>query len=186
MLFEGAKLLGQTERSIPLATSAGTGIPNLVELEPDAQALRVAALFVQRHGREWKERKAAAGRYNCAGHVWASRRTAILDPAWMERILQEDGYRLLPQGELPLPDDLVLYRDCLPNGRTELLHVGRVFSVDRDGGGAGVFPVIWVISKWNSTSGEWMHRAFDVPYGQMGFTLQIDFVTDRPHAGARA
>jgi hypothetical protein len=101
----------------------------------------------------------------------------------MERVLLEDGYRVLRSGELPLPDDLVVYRDRLLDGQSEILHVGRIFWVDQNRVGAVAMPVVWVISKWNSTSGEWLHRAFDVPYGKLGFNLEIEYITDRPLQG---
>ena len=181
-VFEEARLLGSTEKSIRLQTQKGTDIPNLIELEPGEQQRRVYRLFRETFGKRWKERKPVTGVYNCAGHVWASRRTAILakedteDTAVWRLILEEDGYRRLPEGEHPCSGDLVLYFD---REKGWYLHVGEVLWPQK-GIAEGSPPIPLVLSKWNSVSGETIHSAFDVPYSQQGYDLQIEFWTDRP------
>ena len=92
-MFEELKLLGPTESSIVVQTRKGTPIENLVELEPGEPEGRRYQLLLQRFGQSWKERKPACGVYNCAGHVWASRRTSVLKSEAWQTILEEDGYR---------------------------------------------------------------------------------------------
>ena len=180
-MFEEVVILGPTERSIPLATRMGTPIPNLVENDPPAHAVSQYRQLVARYGGEWRERKPATGVYNCAGLVWASRRTCILEsPAW-ERIIQEDGYRRLRLGEKIHPGDIAIYVDRDKNN--EILHVGRVYRI-KPGLAEGASPIPWVISKWNSTSGESMHQAYDVPYTR-DFNFEARFYTDRPAESKR-
>jgi hypothetical protein len=179
-MLEELKLLGPTERSIVVQTRKGTPVENLIELEPGEPECRRYRLLLQRFGQNWKERKPACGVYNCAGHVWASRRTSILaDEAW-RIILREDGYRLLLDTETPIPGDLALYAD----EPGELLHVGMILEVQK--GFDDESPrMAWVLSKWNSTSGEVMHFAHDVPYGKQGIPFKIQYWTDRPAGSER-
>ena len=78
-MFEQVKLLGPTERSIIVQTRRGTDVKNLVELDPGPREQRVYEQYLQKFGRNWVRRRPPVGVYNCAGHVWASRRTAILE-----------------------------------------------------------------------------------------------------------
>jgi hypothetical protein len=177
-MFEKAKRLGDTERSIALETRLGTPIKNLIETHPPPfYCCNKYRLTVDRFGADWKERKPATGIYNCAGHVWASRRTSILDPQLMKLILEEDGYRRLAPGEKPCPGDIAVYVDL--DAQDEILHVGRVYGFER-GLADGSPPIPLIISKWDSTSGESLHRAHDVHYGSLGFCFQIRYYTDRP------
>jgi len=175
-MFEEARLLGRTERSIIVQTRKGTNIRNLIEPEPGIQQRRIYEALLRKYGRNWKRRKPATGVYNCAGHVWASRRTALLEPMDWKVILEEDGYRQLADAEPPLPGDLAVYVDTV---NTEILHVARVLEI-REGVSAGSSTIPWVLSKWSSTSGEAMHLAHDVPYGNQGFSLKTEYWTDRP------
>src|SRR5262249_19543602 len=110
-MFEEARLLGPTERSIIVQTRHGRAVKNLIELEPGERERRKYERLLQLYGAFWVRRKAPTGAYNCAGHIWASRRTAILeDDAW-QMILEDDGYRQLGTDEHPLPGDLALYKD---------------------------------------------------------------------------
>lgn len=175
-MFEEARLFGQTEKSIRLQTRRGWDIPNLIELEPGVRERQLYQLLCERFGRDWTQRKPASGGYNCAGHVWASRRTSILEePAWF-RILEDDGYRCLGVGETPCPGDLALYRDRGPGG---CLHVGEVVRLKK-GVAEGSPDVPWVMSKWNSTSGEVLHGVHDVAHLRGYYDVQIEFWTDRP------
>jgi len=128
-------------------------------------------LLLDKFGRNWKQRKPATGGYNCAGHVWASRRTAILEPEAWRLILMDDGYRRLPDSEEPSPGDLVLYVDRRDNG---FLHVGEILELRESIGRRAP----WVLSKWNSTSGEVMHYVHDVPF-RMQFDVRCEYWSDR-------
>jgi hypothetical protein len=125
-MFEELKLLGATERSIVVQTRKGTPIDNLVEIEPGEPELRRYRLLLERFGQNWDERKPATGVYNCAGHVWASRRTSILAEGAWHTILTEDGYRHLHDVETPAEGDLVLYAS---EGVGGYLHVGMILKV---------------------------------------------------------
>jgi hypothetical protein len=177
MFFEGAKLLGSAVKRLPLATRAGNDIPNEIIPEPDAVERWKMDHFVKLYGARWEPRKPHGGIYNCAGHVWASRRTAILEDDAVRLILADDGYRPLGPAEDVLQGDLVLYWAKMPDGREIFLHVGMVCEI-RPGPGSVRFA--WVISKWGATSCESLHRYDDVPYARQGFSLRIEFRTDRP------
>ena len=174
-MFEELKLFGPTERSIVVQTRKGNSIDNLVEIEPGEMERRKYRLLSQLFGQNWIERKPATGVYNCAGHVWASRRTSILPGQAWRTILHEDGYRRLSEMEVPVAGDLVLYTD----EKEEYLHVGMILEMHE-----GISPqspkIPWVLSKWNSTSGEVMHFSHDVPYPKQGITATIEYWTDRP------
>lgn len=125
-MFEELRLLGSTEKSIVVQTRKGTPIDNLVEIEPGEAEGRRYRLLLEKYGRHWEERKPATGVYNCAGHVWASRRTSILNEAAWDIILTEDGYRRLRDVEAPTAGDLVLYAN---KGIAGYLHVGMILKV---------------------------------------------------------
>ena len=171
-MFDEIKLLGPTERRIVVQTRRRGDIANIVELEPDDAARRKYRLLLEKFGRYWEERKPATGGYNCAGHVWASRRTAIFALEAWRLILRDDGYRRLSDSEEPSPGDLVLYVDRRDNG---FLHVGEILEVRTWSGGKKP----WVLSKWNSTSGEVMHWVDDVPLHAQ-FEVRREYWTERP------
>jgi hypothetical protein len=173
-MFEELRLLGPTERNIVVQTRKGTSIENVIEAEPGEPEQRRYQLLLKRIGQNWRERKPAAGVYNCAGHVWASRRTSILaDDAW-RTILQEDGYRRLSDTESPVAGDLVIYRDST---NQSFNHVGAILELC-EGVALGSPRVPRVLSKWNSTSGEVIHLSRDVPYDLQSVT--IEYWTDCP------
>jgi hypothetical protein len=176
-MFGGAQLLGSTERRIVLQTHRGREVENLIEVEPGEPERRKYQLLLRKYGRNWRQRKPATGVYNCAGLVWASRRTAILaDDAWAI-ILADDGYRKLGPREAPLPGDLVIYRDS--DSKIGFLHVGMILTLEP--GIAPSSPLIpLVLSKWDSTSGEVVHLCHDVPFDPRVFSLVTEFWTDRP------
>ncbi len=122
------------------------------------------------------ERKPCCGVYNCAGHVWAGRRTSLFADAAREMILADDGYRRLGPKEGSLPGDLVIYRDP----QVGFLHVGAILEM-REGLGPASPKIAWVLSKWDSASGEFMHYAHHVPpWDQQGFSVVVEVWTDRP------
>jgi hypothetical protein len=176
-VFGGAVLLGSAIRSIRLDTRLGTAIANEVIPPPDQAECFRCDLFVKKHGAQWRLRKPHCGGYNCAGHVWASRRTAILDEEAIRLIITEDGYRVLPSPGAAVPGDIVVYWGTTVVGAETWLHVARVCEVKQ---GPGQLLIPWVVSKWGSTIGEWMHRFDDVPYEDFGYALRIEFLTDRP------
>lgn len=179
MLFEGAVLLGSNPNELPLATRTKIKIENEIIPEPDAAELLRLSLFAKDNGSHWEPRKPHQGGYNCAGHVFASRRTAILAEKTVLMVLKEDGYRSLGKGEKPMQGDIVLYWGRPSGGTIGWLHVGMLCEF-RFGEGSKV-GIPWVISKFGSTCGEWLHRLDDVPYEKMGYIdVKSEYRTDRP------
>ena len=175
-MFEELKLLGSTERSIVVQTRKGTPVENLVEVDPGETGRQRYRLLLERFGQQWRQRTPAVGVYNCAGHVWASRRTSILaDGAW-RMILQEDEYRSLSDAESPVAGDLALYVD---NENGQYLHVGMILEI-----ADGILPespkIAKILSKLNSAFGEVVHYERDLPYGKQGISARIEYWTDRP------
>lgn len=168
-MFELQRLSNGERRGIALATKLGTQIENEIAPSPTEQhRLRFAALM-QKHP-TWRLRKAPVGGYNCFGHVWASRRTAIYDLAVVRLILAEDGYRITQHPEV---DDLVLMVEG-----SDVFHVGRVAQLKSIAPGST--PVPWMVSKLDDWGGEVIHSAYDHPYDEsQGFRIEIQFWTDR-------
>jgi hypothetical protein len=176
MRFDGAILLGSAKIELRLDTRQGNPIPNVVIPPPEQEEFRKAGLFVTLHGRDWAPRKPHLAVYNCAGHVWASRRTAILDEDAVRMILEDDNYRVLRENEGVAPGDLVLYWGKAGADAETFLHVGMICEIRA---ALGSVRIPWVLSKWGSTIGEYLHRWDDVPYTKFGYTLRIEIRTDR-------
>ena len=176
-MFQEARLLGPTERNIVVQTRKGTDLSNVIEPEPTLQQRRQYRGVLEQFGRNWVERKPATGGYNCAGQVWASRRTSLTAAEQWQLILEEDGYRRLGGTEKPLPGDLAVYVD---DEDGEIIHVGRVIEI-REGLTPDAAPMPWVLSKWGPVGGEVMHYGHDVPYRhpQCGYALRTEYWTDR-------
>jgi hypothetical protein len=181
-MFEQWRLLGSTERSIVVQTHKGRNIENIVEVEAGEHERRKYELLLRQYGRSWEHRKPATGIYNCVGHVWASRRTMVLKnlDLQVKMILDDDGYRRVnEQAEPVMPGDVVIYRE---RGRGEddgFIHVGIVHEL-REGVSPRSPRIPWVLSKWDSTSGEVLHHFMDVPFEKQGFPFVCEFRTDRP------
>jgi hypothetical protein len=174
-MFEELKLLGTPEKSIVVQTRKGTPIENLIEVEPGQKERQIYHLFLSRYRRpSWIERTLARGVYNCAGHVWASRRTSILETKEWLKILNEDGYRLLSPKETPSPGDLILYKES-----HDYIHVGMIMEMC-EGVTKDSTKIPRVLSKWNSIFGEVSHFEQDVPYDNQGLKTTIEYWTDRP------
>jgi hypothetical protein len=171
-MFEFQHLLGSTEHRIQVQTQRGNDVPNVLGLALTEQHRQRYQKLLDDHGAAWRERKPPNGSYNCAGHVWASRRTNIYEESAWRLILSDDGYRRTSQ---PLPDDLALYVDS----RLGLLHVARIVEL-RPGLTPQSTSIPLVISKWNDFGGETIHLARDVPFLSLGFDLSIEYWTDRP------
>ena len=171
-MFELQRLQGTPTPGIVLQTRLGTNIQNSLGLTISETHVRRFELLVRKYGDRWKQRRPPSGAYNCAGHIWASRRTCIYEPADWQRILADDGYRLTMS---PMADDIVIYSDQ----DQEILHIARVLELRP--GIAEESPVIpWIVSKWNDWSGESFHFVYDHPLGQQGFDVSIAYWTDRP------
>jgi hypothetical protein len=170
-MFELQRLQGH-EEGIALQTRTGRDIRNSLGLQLTEQHIRRYDGLLSKYGRNWEQRRSPSGSYNCAGHVWASRRTCIYEESDWRMILLEDGYRLTRN---PVADDLVVYveRD------QGILHVARVLEV-RTGLTDESPRIPWAVSKWSDVSGEACHSVYDHPYRDFGFFVTIEFWTDRP------
>jgi len=173
-MFELQRLQGSSTPGIVLQTHCGRNIENSLGLTITEVHLRRYEVLVKNYGDRWKQRKPPSGEYNCAGHVWASRRTCIYEPADWKRIIADDGYRQTPS---PMPDDIVIYSD--PHG--EILHIARVLEL-REGITEESSHYPWVVSKWSDWGGESCHFAHDHPFNTSGFVVSTNYWTDRPRA----
>jgi hypothetical protein len=174
-MFELQKLQGPSERGIALQTRAGRDIANSQGADlAEIHRARYAA-FLRRYGNNWKQRRSPTGCYNCAGHIWASRRTCIYEETELQAILGDDGYR---RTQHPTPDDVALYRD--PN--VGILHVARIVEL-RHGITRDSRRIPWLVSKWDNWTGEVLHFEHDHPYRSQGFSVTIEYWTDRPAEG---
>lgn len=189
-MFERERLLGNTTRSIVIQTRTGRDIVNEISPDPTPQQIRERDAIAQRF-EGWEMRKPATGGYNCAGHVWAARRTGIFDDfdGQAMTILKDDGYRLLDAGEEPHRGDLVLYWESL-NPRKNLHHVGMVFELRpaiHIVGTSSPMPVgliPWVLSKMDAWSGEFLHPLNHV-YFYPDAKYSVEYWTDRPFPRGR-
>jgi hypothetical protein len=181
-VFEELRLLGPREESIILHTRRRTEIPNVIEVHPPPAAEQARFERLCRGHAGWQVRKPPTGIYNCFGHAWASRRTSVFDDLekWVRQVREDDGYRVLDPGREPLlSGDLVLYWQSV-NPHANFFHVGVVEMRE------GVTPrsprVPWVVSKWDSRSGEVFHHYLDVPkeWEQVFGNVAVEFWTDRP------
>ena len=171
-MFELQRLQGAPPPGIALQTRAGRDIQNSLGVTLTEVHSRRYNGFVKKHGHRWKQRKPPSGAYNCAGHVWASRRACIYEPTDWEKILVDDGYR---ETRSPMPDDLVIYSD--QDG--EILHIARVLEL-REGLTDESSDYPWVVSKWADWGGESCHFVHDHPLNAPGFTVSTNYWTDRP------
>jgi hypothetical protein len=104
--------------------------------------------------------------YNCAGMIFAFRRTRIEDNQF-EMILRDDGYRVVPREKVYVGDVVVYKKSGIPQ------HVGLVHSKE-----AKLDPPelkIWVHSQWG-IDGEYIHPLLDVP---PGYGQEVEFWSDR-------
>lgn len=156
------ELVSSTENlrwEIPLATHMGTPIPN----ETSGPVLKLSLGRQKREedfGKWWERLREPTAGYNCFGHVFASRRTAIYPPQIeqiVDQILVEDGYSRIERLAEARVDDVVIYYDA--QGPT---HVARIVELRA----AALVPqhaftVPWVQSKFDDVSGEYVHAIDD-------------------------
>ncbi len=170
-MFEEEILLGDTERSIALATRKGRSIRNVVAPDPDEQARRKYAFVRKKFGQSWTNRKGPCGGYNCYGMVFATRRTAIYEDGQIADILKDDGYRRIRENEVR-PGDIVLYRE-----RTQgLLHVALVLRREQ---WDGAIPISFALSKWNDSFGEDEHNVHHHIWPEPEYHVALEFWTER-------
>lgn len=172
-MFGLSELTALPPQSIQLVTRLGSAIGN-------AQGGNVAYGRIQAFrdmclNCRWVFRRDSDGLYNCAGLVWASRRTGISRHKDWIQILQDDGYRRVQETSRLRLDNLVLYRDVDDN---TYLHVAKIVRLE-SGIAEGSPPIPHVISKWGHDLGECFHHAYDHGMG-VDYNVEIEFWTDRP------
>jgi hypothetical protein len=169
-MFEFIEFIGSVESKIEVQTKKGTPIDNTQSPNPDAKTIMFFNDLVGKHPR-WVLRKEACGLYNCAGHIWASRRTSIYDQKYYELIIAEDKYRTLVADEKPKHGDIALYK-C----GSSILHVGMVSEI-RFIDSSDNLGIPWILSKLNDGYGEILHHYCDVPWKDNDY--QVSFLTER-------
>lgn len=92
--------------------------------------------------------------YNCHGLTFGSRRTQIVNPSEIRKILTEDGYQKIDRAEV-LAGDIAVYIG--PDGDIE--HSGVVVDMEK----SMLVPTPKVLSKWGSAH-EVVHHFADCPY----------------------
>jgi hypothetical protein len=158
-MFEVARFTGTPRRKIVVQTHRGTELENYIAPPPSFQAANFYAAKRKQHP-GWMQRKPATGTYNCAGMVWASRRTTLPEPSDWRKVLQDDGYRKLQRWERACFGDVVVYSR---KEYTEILHVALVFSITRiNESDPESSVVIRALSKWDNQSGEDIHALDDL------------------------
>jgi len=174
-MFNTITLLGTPPKEIALATRLGSTIANERGGTVCDYAREKHARILRDVGRLWIARIAdCVSGYNCAGHVWGARRTVIGDEPEWRKILDEDGYQMLRDREMPKLGDLAIYR--LPNDL--IVHVGEVVRVESNLGLWNTF----ILSKWDDTSGEFLHQSRDVPFRRQLPDFRLEYWTERLRA----
>ncbi len=171
-------IIGTQESWLKLQTRRKSDIPNVMPLAVDEQAVRVMQSLRAKFP-DWAVRRPANPEYNCAGLVWAARRTNIVDESAYELVLHDDGYRAIPLRDVAL-GDLVIYR------RTDtraITHVGLVIEfgdpgIWLDGSNAPQRSVPYVLSKMCDWGDEIIHNYFRFPRDLVDWT--VEFWTERP------
>jgi hypothetical protein len=152
--------------SVALGTRGQTDIKNQTcrrDLKPSLTVMRLEREWERRYQR----RTPHTSGYNCFGHAFAGRRTAIYEISLIETILVEDEYVKI---DYPSAGDVVIYRD--PDTR-DIEHAGIV--VGHDSG------KIEILSKFNDVTGEFIHEHDDddLPFFRPFPRTLIEFWSDR-------
>jgi hypothetical protein len=170
-MFGLSDLIGSPQNEIPLVTTKKNRIGNAQgAIVAEGRVTAFRDLCARRPN--WRFRRDSFGLYNCAGLVWASRRTGISkNDDWL-RILADDGYHQISEPEL---DDLVLYMD---NDDRTYLHVARIIGFEKGiSESSPKIPI--VLSKWGHDLGECVH--FDHDHALPNdYNVTIEYWTERP------
>jgi hypothetical protein len=162
----------ENDNSIALATRTGRPIPNAQD--PDLPPHRVTLLVEQFRKRfpTAQLRIPPTGRYNCHGLTFANRRTqvGVFDTRVIGLILEDDGFRNCGRESLPQSGDILVCYDGV-----EVSHTRIVMFVEPGKPEQGVFPQIFVLSKWGP-AGEYFHIVNTGPYS----SHRVTYWTDRP------
>jgi hypothetical protein len=136
---------------IRLETSKKTGIDNDQDSEISTFQRNWSAEIPKLHPNA-KPRTGMSSVYNCHGLTFASRRTGVLDPAGLRRILKDDQWEEVKDVRDVLPGDIVVYF----SDEGDANHSGIVVACEGD----LYLPI--VCSKWGH-AGEYLHQLSDCP-----------------------
>ena len=138
-------------QKLALQTRRGGAIENLMNpAEPYAGVHKQVEDLKVRYGQAIHRDVGPSFRYNCHGLTFAARRTGISDPAQVQQILNDDGYRRLELGEAPTPGDIAIYWE-----QGDIVHSGVVVG-QRD-------QTPLVLGKWGDCH-EAVHPVYHCPY----------------------
>lgn len=144
------QLIGQYRGPLKLETRGRSHIVNELNRSPLDEGMEQAAKAERDQYRRLDNtriRHRSAGpchTYNCHGLTFASRRTRIWDPAEVQKILNEDGYKRVEVYADISAGDIAIYRAPVVSGGS-IDHSGIVVQRDRPNGGVPTEP--WVLSK---------------------------------------
>jgi hypothetical protein len=176
-MFEEQKFFGTKPTMIALETRKGIPISNEQSLDVPGAQRKFEKLLLKHDA--WSRRVDARPIYNCAGLVWAARRTSIYEDAEFRKIYRDDGYRELLANEEPVISDIAVYHLY---DSEKIIHVGVVWSFEPSvtfENGIGTRSVIpMILSKFNDHLGEAIHPLKDIewPDNKQG---KVVFWTDR-------
>jgi hypothetical protein len=167
--------LGETRWSIPLATHLRTDLENetsapVLALPPRRQRTE------ERYVSLWKQRRPPIAGYNCFGHVFANRRTALYNLD-VELVLAEDGFGRISGLESIVVGDIVIYSD--ETGPTHAARVERLERLEQvivsptEQGSNPPGPIPIVLSKFDDVSGEYEHPLEDYRWDQGQITYCV-------------
>ena len=145
---------------IKLATHFDTEIDN----ETSDPTLPVSSLRRKKEDEfaaRWRQIRVPTAGYNCFGHIFALRRTAIYDcdRKDIDVILVEDGFGAVDSDNEAAVGDIVLYSDTRGYDHAARI-VGR-----RPLLGSSDKKVLIVLSKFDDVSGEYEHQIDDLWWG---------------------
>ncbi|MCH8877874.1 MAG: hypothetical protein IIA89_13815 [Chloroflexi bacterium] len=151
----------QDVRSLKLSSKTGNWIRNVRKIARPPAAMVDAESYAHAQCPGIATRSLSST-YNCAGLVFASRRTVIL-MGELNRVLREDEFRPVTQKAQLKPGDLVTYKVRLDG---EVRHIGVVMSTTPNPEAAEVD--VTVLSQWGY-DGEYIHDEENVPvlFGQI-------------------
>jgi hypothetical protein len=91
------------------------------------------------------------------------------------KVKDDDGYRVIDlHREMPVCGDVACYWEEI-NPYKNFMHVGRVAGLKPR---KGLPSTIFVLSKWDDTSGEFLHEPMDLPSSMK--ISKLEYWTDRP------
>lgn len=130
--------------------------------DPNAESFGIIAIsedYKRKYPTAFHRSTEPTDTYNCHGLTFGARRTRIISPTEVRKILADDGYHEVRAAEVE-PGDVIVYFD--EDGEAD--HSGIVVEIARRvDGGAMLVPTPKILSKWGSCH-EVVHFFNDCPY----------------------